>query len=104
VNRKQRILRNLFVGVLILSTIMFFSYPRLEFIPKLFYLAVLLGLTVWHFLQRNIKASVSCLIGTVFVILTLPNFKNMKNIEIVLLFAVWGLGAVIYKRINSRIP
>jgi hypothetical protein len=102
-NRK-RILGNVMVFVLILSAIMFFSFPKMEFIPKLFYLALLLGLTVWYFLQRNIKATVTCLIGTAFVILTLPNLKLLKDIEIILIFATWGLGAVIYKRIKNRIP
>jgi hypothetical protein len=89
---------------IVVSVIMFFLVPKYEFIPKLLYLAIAVGFAVWHVVQRNMRSAIVCGFGALFVLMTMPNSRLLKNTELILLAAGCTVAYVVLKHVKNKAP
>jgi hypothetical protein len=86
VSRKS--VANVTVFLYILSAILFFVLPHHEYVPKLLYISLTSGLSIWFFSRRRIKQTIIFLCATLFIILTLPNSLPYRETELVIMFVI----------------
>jgi hypothetical protein len=100
--KNKPLVSTLIYMLLICSALLFFLAPRQEYLPKLVYVAILVGYGLAQYRRANMRAVVACAIGTVFLLLTLPGSRMVAGVEVFLILVGWGVALYSIKKSKKK--
>jgi uncharacterized membrane protein YccC len=100
--KNKTMVSTLLYTALIGSVLLFFLAPSQEYLPKLVYIAILVGYGIAQYRRANMRAVVACGIGTVFLLFTLPGSKIVAGVEVFLILVGWVVAMHAVKKSKDR--